>query len=210
MSRLTSKYPEMKITPCISRNVIEGQDLGHPHVSICPRSTENAGPVDLPISNDSIWDSFSTFQQFLWYADEMEHRWHTLKKIFIDEIAAPTFIEVSWDNEEELQIGVNQVREQLGCSTAEKLVNQHPHVEHKSGTLNCSHFIWEDLQYRKTMKFDSDTEDILFARAPQNLDGGECIEGISVLRQKITEYAAYHGVEFIEAQWKLPHEKANH
>ena len=209
MSRLTSKYPEMKITPCISRNVIGGQDLGHPHVSICPRSTENAGPVDLPVGNDSIWDSFSTFQQFLWYADEMEHRWYTLQKIFNDENVAPKFIEVSWSNKEELQNGVNRVREQLGCSSAEKLVNQHPHVEHKSGTLNCSRFVWEDLQYRKKMMFDQDTEGVLFSRSPQHVDAGECIEDISVLRQNIEAYAAYHGIEFVDTEWILSDDEGN-
>ncbi|KAL7516374.1 hypothetical protein ACHAWX_001396 [Stephanocyclus meneghinianus] len=211
MTRLTNSDPKTKITPCMSRIVIEGQEFAHPHVSICPRSTENSGRVDLPVPNDTVWDSLTSFQQFLWYADEMEHRWHSLLMMFNSSNGAissalpqhvpgtsgkPTFIEVTWNNEKELESGVNWVRKQLGCSPVKALVNQHPHVKHKGGMLNCSRYLWEDFQYRTVMNFNAKKNDILFSNAPQYLGGEECSETKSELEQKIREFSLLFRLEF--------------
>lgn len=215
MSRLAATNSDAKITPCMSRNIINGQSFAHPHVSICPRSTENYGPVDLVI-DDTVWDSLSTFQQFLWYADEMEHRWHTLQMLFDGNLdgsskiertvttssGTPKFIEVTWNNELELRKSVDLVREQLGCTLLEDLVNQHPHVNHEGEALNCSNFIWEDLEYRKAMDFSPAKNQILFS-IPQIVGGGECSESTKEMEQKVIEYSLFHGIEFNERLWKL-------
>ena len=182
-----------------------------PHVSICPRSTENTGPVDLPLANDTVWDSLTSFQQFLWYADEMEHRWHSLRMIFDSSSHAisserpqhgpgtsgkPTFIEVTWNNQEELQSGVNWVRKQLGCSPVKFLVHTHQHVKHEGGTLNCSEHIREDFEYRKIMNFSAKMNDILFSNPPQYLDDEECSETKSELERKIREFSSFYEIEF--------------
>jgi hypothetical protein len=161
--------------------------------------------VDLPIENDDVWDSLSSFQQFLWYADEMEHRWHTLQQMFAGnhENNVPNFIEVTWNNRQELQEGVDWVRNQLGCSPVVKLDHQHPHVKHDSKTLNCSHFLWEDLEYRKVMKFHSDTADILFGHLPQRVGGEECSETAAELAKQMREYSLLHGIEINDHQWRF-------
>ena len=203
MTRLASSHPEMKITPCIAKNVMDGVEFGHPHVSTCPRSTEGTF-VELSVESDAVWDTLGTFQQFLWYADEMEYRWYILQHVFDDSkpVSTPQFIEVTWNNPQELQEGVNYLRMQLGCSPVESLMNEHPHVEH-TDKLNCSNYIWEDLVYRKVMKFNSHQSDVLFAKVPQLVGGDECSESNVELKQKIREYASLLGVEFDELQWKL-------
>jgi len=218
-NNLKSKQRRLPQTPCLAQNVVNGKNVSHPGVAICPRSTEGRGPVNLPISSDEVWDSLSPFQQFLWYADEMEHRWNTLQKLFYgnQKISSdvrrhvpgghgiPTFIEVTWDSEDELEDGVNWVREQLGCSPAMFLTNKHPHVNHRKAALNCSQFIWEDLEYRKKMKFSSETTEILFPRhLPQHVDSAECSENRAELERRIREYSEFHGIPFDHEQWKLP------
>lgn len=208
-------------TPCLALDVVNGQNVSHPSVSICPRSTERRGQVDLSISNDDIWDSLTPFQQFLWYADEIEHRWHTLQKRFYNNYkiapeyrrhipgggSKPTFIEVTWDDKEELQDGINWVRGQLGCTPAMFVTNEHPHVKHDHGALNCSQFIWEDLEYRKKMRFSSKTSNILFpSNLPQHVDSPECREDRAELEMKIREYSKFHGIPYNPGQWKLPDE----
>ena len=209
-------------TPCIGQDIINGKNFSHPSVSICPRSTEGRGPVDLSIPSDDVWDSLTPFQQFLWYADEMEHRWYTLQKMFYNKYTispefrrhvpgghgTPTFIEVTWDSKDELQEGVNWVREQLGCTPANFLTHEHPHVKHDHGTLNCSQFIWEDLEYRKKMKFSSKTTMILFPpHLPQHVDSPECIENGEELEMKIREYSKFHDIPYNPDQWLLPDDR---
>ena len=55
--------------------------MKHPSVSLCPRSDEGDGPVNLPVPDDATWDRLTSFQRFLWYADKMEHRWHALRAV---------------------------------------------------------------------------------------------------------------------------------
>jgi hypothetical protein len=141
----------------------------------------------------------------------MEHRWHRLRIIFHRSNNAisselpqhgpgtsgePTFIEVSWDNQEELQSGVNWVRKQLGCSPVKFLVHTHPHVKHEEGTLNCSQHIREDFEYRKIMNFSAKMNDMLFSNSPQYLDVEECSETKSELVRKIREFSSFYGIEF--------------
>eukprot|EP00804_Cyclotella_cryptica_P007042 CCRYP_019908-RA/>CCRYP_019908-RA protein AED:0.03 eAED:0.03 QI:70/1/1/1/1/1/2/55/539 len=207
-------------TPCLAQNIVNGKNVSHPGVAICPRSTEGRGPVNLPISSDEVWDSLSPFQQFLWYADEMEHRWNTLQKMFYTNHTIssdvrrhvpgghgiPTFIEVTWDSEGELHDGVNWVREQLGCSPAMYVINSHPHVHHRKYTLNCSQFIWEDLEYRKKMNFSSEIAEVLFPRhLPQHVDNAACSENRHELQRIIRDYSEFHGIPFNPELWKLPH-----
>ena len=212
-------------TPCLAQNMLNGKNISHPSVAICPRSTEGRGPVDLSIANDDVWDSLTPWQQFLWYADEMEHRWHTLQRIFYTNhiitpqlrrhvpggSGKPTFIEVTWDSKDELHGGINWVREQLGCTPAIFLTNEHPHVKHEHGTLNCSQYIWEDLDYRKKMKFSKEANNILFPyHLPQHVDSPECNETSAELEMKIREYSKYHGLVYDPAQWQLADNIAQH
>ena len=80
----------------------------HPFVALCPRSSEvesGAGPVNLPVV-DEVWDSFTPLQRFLWYADEVEHRWHTLQQRPYSDESRPSFFEVTWSDPDELAIGI--------------------------------------------------------------------------------------------------------
>ena len=195
----------MKITPCLSKSVIhKNQSLGHPFISTCPRSTEHVGSVNLPVENDAVWDALNTYQQFLWYVDEMEHRWYTLQNMFQDNTStaasSPRFIEVTWNNNVELQEAVNYVREQLGCTPVKNVIHQHPHVSHTT-IRNCSRYIWDDLQYRKIMGYSDDTTDVLFTRKPQHVGGEECSESGVELKENIAEYSKFHSVEYDENQW---------
>lgn len=224
-SQNVKKQLDLPQTPCLAQNMLNGKNISHPSVAICPRSTEDRGPVDLSISSDDVWDSLTPWQQFLWYADEMEHRWNTLQQIFYTNhiitpqlrrhvpggSGKPTFIEVTWDSKDELQDGVNWVREQLGCTPAIFLTNEHPHVKHEHGTLNCSQYIWEDLDYRKKMKFSKQTNEILFpSRLPQHVDSPECSETSAELEMKIREYSDYHGLMYDPVQWQLADDNAQH
>jgi hypothetical protein len=206
-------------TPCLVQNIVNGKNLSHPSVAICPRSTEDGGPVDLPISSDNVWDSLTPFQQFLWYVDEMEHRWHTLQKMFYTNHiispeprrhvpggdGKPTFIEVTWDSKDELHDGINWVRKQFGCTPAHVVTNVHPHVKHNNGTANCTQYIWEDLEYRKLMRYDITTSSVLFPHhLPQHVDSRECSEDRNELEMKIRQYSDYHGILYDPGQWKLP------
>ena len=206
-------------TPCLAQDVINGKNFSKPSVSICPRSTEGRGPVNLIISSDEIWDSLTPFQQFLWYADEIEHRWYTLQKMFYSNYkitpqfrrhipggdGKPTFIEVTWDSKDELEDAVNWARQQLGCTPAHFLTNEHPHVKHEKGELNCTHFIWEDLEYRKKMQYNKHTKEILFPpHLPQHVDSSECREDREELELKIRQFSKHHRIPFDIDQWKLP------
>lgn len=211
--------PKLPQTPCIALDIVNGKNVSHPSVSICPRSSEGRGRVNLEVAGDDLWDSLTPFQQFLWYADEMEHRWYTLQKMFYANYniapesrrhlpggkGTPTFIEVTWDSKEELQEGINWVRANLGCTSAMFVTNEHPHVKHEHGALNCSQFIYEDLEYRKKMMFGSKAIDILYStRLPQHVDSPECREDRAELEMNIREYSKLHGIPYDPGQWRLP------
>lgn len=187
-----------------------------PTVGICPRSRENAGPVDLPVS-DAIWDAFTPFQRFLWYADEMEHRWYSLQNMFNNDSnsdhvivglrGVPSFYEATWNDADELKKSVSDIRNKLSCTTEMELKNKHPHVEHRDRALNCSDQILQDHEYRKLMGYSKEQMDVLFSRhLPQHVDSEECIERRDELEQNIRKYSAMYGLEYDDRQWILPGE----
>jgi hypothetical protein len=69
---IANSFARQVQTPCMHG------ELRHSKVSICPRSGKDDRPVNLPVPSDHIWDAMTRFQNFLWYADKMEHRWYTL------------------------------------------------------------------------------------------------------------------------------------
>jgi hypothetical protein len=217
-------------TPCIIDNKMykskqkkarpKGGDDVHPGVAICPRSGENSGPVNLKVTDD-IWDSFVPFQRFLWYADEMEHRWHTITKIAYDEESyntgdmeatqsrkqqgwgRPRFYDVTWNSGEELEKEVDKLRKQLGCTSLLKVAKKRSHVSHMKRNLNCSEQILQDLEYRKLMKYDSETLEILVSsKFPQHVDSKECEETRTQLEQAIQTFTV--GITFDKSEWVLP------
>ncbi|KAL7512518.1 hypothetical protein ACHAXN_009483 [Cyclotella atomus] len=131
---------------------------------------------------------------------KLEHRWYTLQRIF-DSNESPRFIEVTWNNQQELQEGLNCVRQQLGCTPLQSLKNEHPHVKHTE-KLNCSQYIWEDLEYRKVMRFDYKQRSVLFGKVPQLLGGDECSESNNELKEILVEYSQIHGIEIDKSQWQ--------
>jgi hypothetical protein len=172
---------------------------------------------------DDIWDNFFVpFQRFLWYADEMEHRWHTLKLIVYDEVSyttkdtetqggrrqgwgRPRFYDVTWSHGAELLKEVDELRKQLGCTPQATVEHLHSHVEHKQRNLNCSKQILQDLEYRKLMNYDSKTLEILVSSdVPQHVDSKECIETRTELEQAIKTYTDVEGIAFDESEWVLP------
>ncbi len=196
------------------RNMTLNTTKIRPTVAICPRSGENAGPVDLPVENDAIWDTFTPFQRFLWYADEVEHRWHTLQQISYDEEirernvqgrarGRPSFFEVTWNNPEELSAGIQKLRNIFGCSPLSKINHEHEHRTHSQNNLNCSEDIRQDLEYRRKMKYDTETLKILVSsRFPQHVDSPECENSPEDLEKAIELYSA--GIAFHDSEWVLP------
>jgi len=182
----------------------------HPVLSVCPRSNENAGSVNLPVS-DKIWDALTPFQRFLWYADEMEHRWHTLKAMYQDgrhESRRPVFFEVTWSSSEQLTEEINKLRSTLGCNTT-KISKTKRHVHHKKQTKLCALDIEQDFEYRRLMNYDDTTLHILVSgRFPQHVDSDECVESLEKLKNLTQLHAAEHGVPYDEDTWVFPLEEA--
>jgi hypothetical protein len=125
-------------------------------VGLCPKSGQHLGAVNLQVA-DEIWNRMTPFQRFLWYADEMEHRWHTLIAVFHE----PTYHEITWSNSTDLERETVKVRRALGCSSTE-IKNKHQHIAHKIGTINCTDLIQQDYEYRDLMKYDEETIKILY------------------------------------------------
>lgn len=97
-------------TPCMTSDNI------HPQVSVCPHSQEKAtaGPVYLDVADD-IWNAFTPFQRFLWYADEVEERWHQLTSSKKNRSNSPEFYEITWSDSHELKQGLDALRKSRGC-----------------------------------------------------------------------------------------------
>jgi hypothetical protein len=228
-------------TPCIiDSKMYEVEKLQttrikiHATVAVCPRSGENAGPVNLPVANDDVWDAFTPFQRFLWYVDEMEHRWYTLRAIpyVYDDVTIqdtggteelgqgqgqqqerererkrgrPRFYEVTWNNGEELSKEVHELRKKFGCTPPPEVKHEHRHIRHVKRSLNCTEQIRQDLEYRTLMNYDSETLEILVSsQNPQHVDSEECVESREELEQAITTYTAAGGMDFDESAWVLP------
>jgi len=143
------------ITPCLNT----GEK--HPEVSICPFSGEDEGPVDLPVS-DQVWLQMTPFQKFLWYADEIEHRWHILKTQYDS-----TFFEITWSFQSEFQDSLNQVLSEMACETV-SLENRKKHIKHTARNRNCSQEILQDFKYREMMKYNAQSVSILLPYPKKN------------------------------------------
>ena len=162
------------VTPCMRAHKV----YPHPIHSTCP--FDNAGDTNL-MTDRETWKSLTPFQKFLWYADEMEHRWHTLQRDY----PQATFFEITWEEPEELHDAAVRVRQQLGCDAGRKVALNKTHVSRHAKTVNCSHYVHEDLEYRKLMKFSPETMSILYGDHPQHLDFEECFDTRSQLESAI-------------------------
>jgi hypothetical protein len=186
--------------------------------------------VDLPVPNDTIWDSMSSFQRFLWYADEMEHRWYTLTAAYkIDgstgavinnarssnirsisnnnnnDITSPTFLQATWSNKTELKTELDHVRQSLGCEPLDSVANVHRHVDHQERTLNCTSFIQQDFEYRRLMEYKDNTiRRLVSNRYPQHVDSKECVETRQELEEAIKLFSTEAGKPYDESMWVLP------
>jgi len=197
---IASSFTHLKETPCM----IDNGGMKHPGVAVCPRSGERAGPVNLPL-DDSIWDSFTPFQRFLWYADEMEHRWYTLKQMFDNNNGSsynsPTFYEIEWRNGVEFEEGAQYLRRKLGCLEQDTIVvdNKRKHVKHVTQSLNCSSMIEQDLQYQQLMNYTDEISKLLFRSSPFG-DINECFESRDDLVTIIHKFSNIYGSK-IGLEW---------
>lgn len=209
IARSFSQEIKRNETPCLR----DRPKLFHPGAAVCPRSTEDAGPVDLPVQGDGIWDNFTNFQKFLWYADEMEHRWHSIQEIEFENVeipdrqgeGRPTFLEYTWNTGEELRSELSKLRNRLGCSELEETPHAHVHVWKKNRDRKCNEEIRQDLEYRKLMKYDSEVlETLISSRFPQHVDSEECIESREQLEQAIEVFHTEYGLKLDMGTWVLP------
>lgn len=198
-------------TPCIENK----KGLRNPMVSTCPRSDENIGSVNLPV-DDEIWDALTPFQRFLWYVDEMEHRWHTLKAAHKDRLngskgnhASPMFFELTWSSPVQLSEETNRLRRTLGCTTVKtEQVAKKKHVKHENGTKICALNIQQDYEYRRLMNYDNITLQILVSsRFPQHVDSEECMESPEQIKKLTRVHAAEQGMRYDEDTWVFPPEE---
>jgi len=164
-------------TPCMTKM----KGYKKPSVATCPRSDEGIGAVNLPVS-DEIWDSMSPFQRFLWYSDEIEHRWHTMTLKYSN----PSYFEITWSDPEELQDEFVNLLSELGCDVSKELTQEKQHVLHTAKSWNCSDFILQDMEYRHMMKYNTETMNVLVsAKYPQHVDMYDCTETKAELERAI-------------------------
>jgi len=187
-------------TPCVT----DHNNMSRPGCGLCPRSKENLESVNLPTESDEVWDSFTPFQRFLWYADEMEHRWYTLLRQFEnEEDRRPEFYEMTWSHADQFTEGITNLQRSMGCAPAET-VNHNSHNKNKE-SKQCAELIREDLKYRKRMGYDPETLQILVnEQIPQYVDDKECIETAEEMKNVIREYSQSLGFEYNENEWVLP------
>eukprot|EP00977_Amphora_coffeiformis_P008763 scaffold1984_cov162-Amphora_coffeaeformis.AAC.12 len=171
-----------------------GDKKNHPVVAVCP--WDQAGIPNLIVASPEIWSDFTPFQRFLWYADEMEHRWYTLQRDF----PKVTFWDASWETPEELEEKLQQIRIKLGLPRKESRgAPQKNHVKHIEASLNCSDFVTQDLDYRQKMQFNQSTWQILYERRPQHVDYDECKDSRSDVLAVLGDHYTTHSTE-----WVLP------
>lgn len=188
--QIAYSFAKHYVTPCISSK------QSHPYLAICPYESDGAGPANLPVV-EKVWNQLTPFQRFLWYADEVEHRWYTLQRDY----KQPSYSEITWSTGDELQAGLRKVRESWGCSITADVnytLHEKKHVEHKVGTLNCSGYIRQDLEYRKLMDFDEETSSILYQHPQRVLDDEECMDSLQDLQKAID------GANSPSSSWVLP------
>jgi len=135
-----------------------------------PKSHEG-GTLNLPVPLDEIWDSFTPLQRFLWYADEMEHHWYTLRQqrnISTGNDAAPAFYEMTGRHRANLPLILPHcfviwaVRQIINASSSMILPKAKQHVRHSPKSRNCAEFTQQDLEYRRKMQYNRTVLDILF------------------------------------------------
>jgi hypothetical protein len=153
-------------TPCLNAE----PKMRHPAISYCPHSEERNGPVGLAVE-DEVWTQLSSFQKFLWMADEMEHRFYKLQQAF----SSPNYLEISWSSSKELSTGLADVRVSLGCSREFEMTNKKSHVKHEAGRRNCTKQVLEDLAYRQLVNYTLEKQAVVFAH-PQRVTVEECME----------------------------------
>ncbi len=141
--------------------------------------------MNLQVSDD-IWDTMTPFQKFLWYADEMEHRWHTLTSRYKN---GTTYYELTWSHPRELEEGIDNLRTIYGCDPIE-VTNNKVHTVHIAGTWNCTDLIRQDLEYRTMMRYDVETTDVLVSpKFPQHIGMSDCMESRAELEEAIKTYS---------------------
>jgi len=176
---IAKSFANISITPCVTSlhndqlTPLSHKKRVHPSIAVCPRSDEGTGPVNLPVS-DEVWDDMTPFQRFLWYADEMEHRWHSLKSKYNN---GQTYREITWTKPNELEGGISRiVTSDLGCTGVE-VHNKKQHLHHVDKSVNCSDLIHQDIEYRGMMGYNADTMEILVSsKFPQRVDMEDCME----------------------------------
>lgn len=196
---IAMSYSSKYYTPCLSSTEI------HPESSICPHSIERktAGPVYLNVDDD-VWDAYSPFQRFLWYADEVEERWHILTTKSLLRTKGSQFYQVTWSTSDDLKRGLYEIRKSLGCVDEEQSeINKDTvHIPHKKRGRNCSDLIRQDLEYRRLMKYDKEQSYRLFELFPQNVASSDCMETYGELVAAIRQYSGKQEVG-LDA-WILP------
>ena len=154
---------------------------------------------------DDIWDSFTPFQRFLWYVDEVEEKWHVLTTR--NRSKSPRFHEITWSSSDELKQGLFALRQSFGCKDKQQdyEINKHKmHIVHKARGRNCSDMIRQDLEYRRLMKYSLDTERYqrLFGEFPQHVDSSDCKDSYDDLVRAIRQYSDKSEENLDE--WVLP------
>ena len=166
-------------TPCLYSKDMRDKS---PDLTVCPRSGEGNGEVNLPVTDD-VWDSMTPFQKFLWYADEMEHRWHTLASH-----TSAQMYEITWSDPYQLQGGVYTVLTQLGCSDFKPLPHRKKHKKHIESGTNCSTLIRQDMSYRRMMNYDAATLNVLVSpNLRHHVDMKDCVETKLELERVVRE-----------------------
>jgi len=192
---IARSFSNKRTTPCKLKGV-----------GYCPTSeNQNYGNGFGTISDDGVWERLTAFQKFLWYADDVEYRYHKIRQQFGDAKDQPHWIEITWTTAEEIAAGVEHVKARLGCNynaSIQTVTNHKSHQRHDRGTWDCIHMIAEDLEYRKLMNFTTEQRAALFGAIPQRLDGGEC----NATRQSLWAAIQQDGEveDKVPKQWVLP------
>jgi hypothetical protein len=145
--------------------------MKHPMISCCPHSEEGNGPVSLAVE-DEVWTQLSSFQKFLWMADEMEHRFYKLQQAFS---SSPNCLEISWSSSKESSTGLANVRASLGCSRQFEMQNKKNLVKHKAGRRSCTKQVLEDLAHRQLVNCTLEEQAAVHTH-PQRITVEKCME----------------------------------
>lgn len=170
---IAASFSKLRGSPCQNaKGNVKGKNKP-PFVSYCPVEDDGT-PVALPVRRHT-WNQFTTFQKYLWEADELEYRFHKLKMEFPN---GPRYLEVTWSSGDELTAGVQDIQKQLGCQELPSSIpHAKAHVNHTAGTVNCSKRILQDLAYRKLVGYyNQEQRAVLFEHHPQHVDSVDCMD----------------------------------